>query len=432
MKIFGIGLSKTGTTSLAQALTLLGFKTQDNPGLSQYSPGGLSSIDAALLEEFDALTDTPIPSFYRELDAKFRDAKFILTLRERQGWLNSCKKQFTQKLADKQNEAHNKLFLDLYGCTVFDEAKFAAGYDRFVLSVQDHFKDRPGKLLTLNVTGGDGWEQLCPFLDRSIPDAPFPKANVTRIRWTKVDELVAAAKEAGEALTRTHTLLLADRAPVRGGSRLSALGDWFVRTYLELRGGREHAVEQAARAANQILVSRLTRLNPDIPIISRLSPAPAHLERGKWNHFWLIDPLDGADGFATSAGDFSVNIALIEDQKPIYGVVHAPVSGTTYFATAGKPAFKATATGAPMELDGTQSGPVLAPGPEPASKALTICLIAEGAAQINLMLADTMEWHSAAAHVVAGACGKHIRPCREQDELKYNKPSLAQDCIAIA
>lgn len=432
MKIFGIGLSKTGTTSLAQALTLLSFKTRDNPGLSHYVPGELTSIDMALLEEFDALTDTPIPSFYRELDAKFPDAKFILTLRERQGWLNSCKKQFTQKLADKQNDAHNKLFLDLYGCTVFDEAKFAAGYDRFVQGVQDHFKDRPGKLLALNVTGGDGWEQLCPFLDRPIPDTPFPKANVTRIRWTKVDDLVAAAREAGEALARTHILLLADRPPDRHGSGLGAVSDWFARTYLALRGGREHAVVNAARAAHEILVNRLTRLNPDIPIVSRLAPAPAHHERGKWNHFWLIDPLDGADGFAAKGGDFSVNIALIEDQKPIYGVVHAPVSGTTYYATAGKQAFKAMAAGAPVELSGTQSGPALASASEPASKALTICLIAEGLIDLNPMLADTMEWHSAAAHAVASACGRHIRPCREQNELKYNKPSLAQDCIAIA
>ena len=432
MKIFGIGLSKTGTTSLAQALNMLGFKTRDYPGLVHYSPGDLSSIDATLIEEFDALTDTPIPSFYRELDARFPDAKFIMTLREKAGWLISCKKQFTQKLANKQNDAHSRLFMDLYGCTVFDEEKFAAGYDRFVQGVYDHFKDRPGKLLTLNVTGGDGWEQLCPFLDRPIPDAPFPKANVTRIRWTKVDDLVAIARAAGDALARAHFLMEGGKLKDSERSGLKALWDWFAKFYMDLRGGRAYAMNGAVQAANDILVSRLSRLNPDIPIISRLSDVPAYQERGKWNHFWLIDPLDGANDFATDSGKFSVNIALIEDRKPIYGVVHDPVSDTTYYATAGKQAFKATGTGNSVGLGGTKARPPAAPSPVPASKALTICLMAEGAHKITPTLADTMEWQSAAAHVIAGACGRQLRPCQIQDELKYNKPSLAQDCITMA
>lgn len=420
MKIFGIGLSKTGTTSLAQALTLLGFNTRDYPGLSHYAPGDLSSIDPAMLEEFDALTDTPIPSFYRELDARYPDARFILTLRERQGWLNSCKKQFTQKLADKQNEAHSQLFMDLYGCTVFDEAKFAAGYDRFVEGVLEHFRDRPGKLLTLNVTGGDGWEKLCPFLGHSIPDVPFPKANVTRIRWTKVDDLVAAAREAGQALARAHALMLDNRGA-------GSFGDWLARTYLNLRGGRTYARERATRAAHDTLVQRLARLNPDIPIISRLTPTPDHRERGKWNHFWLIDPLDGETGFAMPNAGFTVNVALIEDQKPIYGVVHAPVTGICYFASTGKQAFRVRGDEAPVTL-----GDAPTPAAElPASQALRLCMMAEGSTPADTQITNTMEWHSAAAQVVVSALGKQLRPCLGQGDLKYNKPSLAQDCIVL-
>jgi hypothetical protein len=425
MKIFGIGLSKTGTTSLAQALTLLGFKTRDYPGLTHYAPGDLSSIAPVLLEEHDALTDTPIPSFYRELDARYPDARFILTLRERQGWLNSCKKQFTQKLAEKQNEAHNRLFMDLYDCTVFDEEKFAAGYDRFVQGVLDHFRDRPGKLLTLNVTGGDGWEQLCPFLDRPIPDVPFPKANVTRIRWTKVEDLVAIVREAGQELARAHALLAGDGAADAPASGLRRLGDRLARGYLNLRGGRTHALDQAGRATHTFLVQRLTRLNPDIPVISRLAPVPPHQERGKWNHFWLVDPLDGEAGFAVPEGGFTVNIALIEDGKPLYGVVHAPDADLTYYATAGKQAYLARGDGTPQALTG--DAPPAGPPTDPPSLALRLCLLARGQS-----LADTQEWHTAAAQVVVGALGWRLHSCGSQDDLKYNKPDLAQDCITLS
>lgn len=429
MKIFGIGLSKTGTTSLAQALTILGYKTKDYPGLSHYSPGDLSSINAGLLEEFDALTDTPIPSFYRELDVRFPDAKFILTIRDAEGWLKSCKKQFTQKLAEKQNEAHNRLFMDLYGCTVFDEAEFLAGYQKFVQSVRDHFKDRPGKLLMMDVVAGDGWEKLCPFLDQPVPETPFPKANVTRIRWMKIDDLVEAAKAAGIPLAKAHRLMLA------GGNRDTAAAgstswlDWLHRAYLDLRGGKGYAMARAAQAAHAILVQRLSKLNPDIPIVSRLSAIPPQQERGKWNHFWLIDPLDGSEGFATNGGDFSVNIALIEDQKPIYGVVHAPLSETTYHAVAGKGGFKTVQGGQPTGMgDSAQPG---ARGATPASTALRLCMAAEGAPGIEPTIGKSMEWQSAAAQAVTLACGKQVLDCDGENDLRYNKAGLQNRCIRV-
>lgn len=325
----------------------------------------------------------------------------------------------------KQNEAHNRLFMDLYDCTVFDEEKLSAGYDRFVQGVMDHFRDRPGKLLTLNVAGGHGWERLCPFLDRPIPDVPFPKANVTRIRWTKVDDLVAIAREAGQELARVHTLLSDGRAPHSRASGLNSFADRLARGYLRLRGGRTRALAQASRAAHACLVQRLTRLNPDIPVISRLAPVPPHLERGKWNHFWLVDPLDGEAGFAVPEGGFTVNIALIEDGKPLYGVVHAPDADLTYYATAGKQAYLTRGGGTPQELLG--DAPPAGPPTDPPSRALRLCLMTRGQS-----LADTQEWHTAAAQVVASAFGRRLRACGEEGDLRYNKPSLAQDCVTLS
>ncbi len=430
MKIFGIGLSKTGTTSLAKGLEVLGFKTKDYPGVTRYLHGDLASIDADLLDKYDALTDTPVPSFYRQLDERFPDAKFILTVRDKEGWLRSCKKQFTKKLAEKQNDAQKQVFLDLYGSIVYDEEMFSNGYDKFVAGVQTYFEDRPGKLLIMDVVGGDEWEKLCPFLGKAVPDIPFPKANVTQIRWIKVDELVAIARDAGGPVARIHRAMTGGNPEVEGAA-ISQLRARLDSVYLRARGGLPFALERATRQACAILVKRLSSLNKDIPIVSRLGPVPSYQERSKWNHFWLVDPLDGAEGFATTAGAFSINIALIEDQKPIYGVVYDPVSETIYYGVAGKGAFKATGEAAPREMVGGAVSTLPPPKVMPFSNALRICLLAEGVTDITPDVRDTMEWHSAAAQPIAASAGKLLRACSTGLEFTYNKPDLAQGCITV-
>ena len=168
-KIFGIGLSKTGTTSLANALQVLGYKTKDNMGVVTYATGDLSSVDLHVVDANDALTDTPIPSFYRELDTGYPGSKFILSVRDAEGWLKSCKKQFTQRFAEVQTDAHKRLFIDLYGTDVFDDSRFASGYARFVDGVREYFKDRPHDLLIINIVADEGWEKLCPFCSDPCP-----------------------------------------------------------------------------------------------------------------------------------------------------------------------------------------------------------------------------------------------------------------------
>ena len=128
IKIFGIGLSKTGTTSLARALEILGYKTRDYIGVTKYIAGDLSSVDLQEIDANDAFTDTPIPSFYKQLDEKYPNSKFILTTRNMDDWLRSCKKQFTKRMVERQTEATNQLHTDLYGCFEFDPDKYANGY----------------------------------------------------------------------------------------------------------------------------------------------------------------------------------------------------------------------------------------------------------------------------------------------------------------
>lgn len=425
MKIFGIGLSKTGTTSLAHALEILGYKTRDYPGIEHYSAGDLTSIDAGMLETHDALTDTPIPSFYRELDARYPDAKFILTIRDAEGWLKSCKKQFTEKLAARQNEAHNQLFMDLYGCTVFDEQKFLAGYEKYVSGVLAHFRNRPQDLLVINVVAGEGWEKLCPFLGKPIPEIPFPKANVTQITWMNIDDIVAVAKRAGRITLRVH----------QQRQKCGTIGKILYR----LRGGDAGALQRVSHEAHEAIVDGLKKLNAQTAVLSRESGAIPYSERAHWNHLWLVDPLDGADAFLGKDGGFTVNIALIQDGAPIYGVVYAPVTDTVYYARIGKGAFKLEGDQAPRQLNA-----LAAPGkksevahehkkhsPMFGSRALAMCRVAEGQLDSCTIEGPSQEWETAAAHLIATNAGKRVQDCKSGQGLKYNTERLMRECVIV-
>ena len=429
-KIFGIGLSKTGTSSLAQALQILGYKTLDNMGASRYVAGDLSSLDLPTVEAHEALTDTPIPSFYRELDVRFPRSKFILTVRDREGWLKSCMKQFSPRFAEGQSEPNKRLFEDLYGTNVFDESKFSGGYEQFVAGVLEYFKDRPQDLLVLNVAAGEGWEKLCPFLRRPVPEVPFPKANVTQIRWMKMEDLVAVAEEAGRALLQWYEGEIApevQRDHVDAPSVVRRLLGRAMRAVL----GRD-AAETARKAAHRAVAAGLQKLNPEIPILSPVeSPAP-YAERKRWNHLWLVDPLDGSDDFAKGHSGFAVNIALIEDGRPVYGVVHAPAQGVTYCGRSGKGAFKRTLDGQSLRLvPGAATGDVpLRPPADPGASegtatALAICALLESGAMSARGFGAAMEWKVAAAHSVLSAAGLCARDSVSKKELRYNQETLS-------
>jgi 3'-phosphoadenosine 5'-phosphosulfate (PAPS) 3'-phosphatase len=436
-KIFGIGLSKTGTTSLANALQILGYKTKDNIGVVKYAAGDLSSMDLNVVDAHDAVTDTPIPSFYRELDATYPGSKFILTVRDSKGWSTSCRKQFTRPHTERQNEAHRRLFSDLYGTDVFEEEGFASGYRRFVDGVRDYFKGRPQDLLVLDVSGGEGWEKLCAFLNRPVPDIPFPKANVTQIRWMSIDDVVAVAKQGGVELMRRFN----------GRRGLGAQGDAehspahtarsvFNAALQALRVG--DSVEVAVKKGHKVIAAGLTKLNSRIPVVSRASDLVPYQARRQWNHCWLVDPLDGEAAFARGSEDFSVNIALIEDGQPICGVVHVPATDTTYYGQAGKGAYRCTRGQQPIPLAQTQgpwqraqTNPTTRPD-EGSSRALAMCMLAEGKRSTESILEPAMEWRTAAADAILRSVGLCICDAASGRELVYNNQDLANGAIKIA
>ena len=438
-KVFGIGLSKTGTSSLAQALQRLGFKTKDCMGATRYVAGDLSSIDMETVLAHDALTDTPIPSFYRQLDARFPGSKFILTVRDREGWLKSCRKQFSERFGATQNEAHKRIFEDLYGTNVFDEPRFVGGYERFVSGVLDYFKDRPQDLLVMDIAAGDGWEELCPFLGRAVPDTPFPKANVTQIRWMNIDDLVAIAEAAGLELLRRYKGEVEPAGRDMGGGRSEAVIGILDRA-MQAALGRD-AAEAAARSAQKTIAAGLKKLVPDIPVLSPLDALPDDGERKHWNHLWLVNPLHGRGAFAAGDGNFSVDVALIEDGRPICGVVHAPAKGITYLGRTGKGAFRRIVGGETVALCHARGADVAPTSSHPGSSvghavgngsvALALCAVLENRAGEVLGHGPARECDVAAADAVLRAVGLCVHAGAAGPELTYDTAGLMTTELAV-
>ena len=169
MKIFGIGLSRTGTMSLHHALIILGYR-------SHFVFDGEEDISMELSKKFDAFTHTPLASVYKELDQRFPNSKFILTVRkDRENWLNSCEQQ--GKLVVKKSAALKKVLQRTYGTETFDLEKYSSAYDQHLKDVIQYFAHRENDLLILDICGGEGFEKLCPFLGKSITMQPFPQKN---------------------------------------------------------------------------------------------------------------------------------------------------------------------------------------------------------------------------------------------------------------
>jgi len=166
MKIFGVGLSKTGTVSLTKALVRLGYRAK------HYPPIGTIVSEAG---RYDALTDSPVLVFLEALDRLYPQAKFILTVREEAAWLESCQRHWAGR---KPRTADWELVRRaVYGIEGFDEAIFRRVRQEHTERVQRYFEGRPDDLLIFNICGGEGYETLCPFLGLPILGEPFPHEN---------------------------------------------------------------------------------------------------------------------------------------------------------------------------------------------------------------------------------------------------------------
>jgi hypothetical protein len=182
MKVFGIGLSRTGTKSLTMALNQLNFKVIHYPSdqtiLNELESG---NYNFSVLKEFDGITDITVAPYYAQLDQLFPDSKFILTVRDKDSWLRSIEAHWSGKPVLEtapDNEAKMKLRrllrLAVYGTYVFNKERLSYVYDLHYKNVIEYFKDRPDSLLVINICGGESWNKLCPFLNLPLLNEPFP------------------------------------------------------------------------------------------------------------------------------------------------------------------------------------------------------------------------------------------------------------------
>lgn len=460
-KVFGLGLSKTGTTSLARALDILGYRTRDYLGVTRYIAGDLASISLEEINTNDAFTDTPIPSFYKQLDKQYPGSKFILTTRDMDGWLKSCKKQFTERIVARQNEATSQLHTDLYGCFAFNQEKYASGYTRHVNSVLDYFKNRPGDLLVVDICGGqENWVKLCTFLEQPVPDVPFPVTNVSSIQWMNILNIVSLAKQAGEKINNIyekdprHQLTNPGKSPFNGLQAALSRITSMLRSPQHQEGAR---LGQASRTSCRIIVEGLKKMNPSIPVITPENKDTPFSARMNWGYVWLVDPLNGSEAFINHDGNFTVNIALIESGRPVWGVIYNPLSDTVYYAKGASGSYKIVGDREPEELVPVEAAnntndandTVILSGecdiPEDIRKRMAawnsnykvkrtdsptaLCLLAERKTALHINMEPTMEWQTAAADAIARSSGKRVYGFTSGEALTYNKENLSNERI---
>ena len=201
----------------------------------------------------------------------------------------------------------------------------------------------------------------------------------------------------------------------------------------------------ADKAAHFVIVNSLQVLDPWLPVLSEESAEEEIVDRKTWSDFWVVDPLDGSKEFIKETGQFTVNIARVQGDEPVLGVVYVPVTGEFYYATREGGAFAVRADGSTEEIMVQPAGPAglrnvackehagprvealldRLEGAECVSmgSSLKFCLVAEGKADFYPRLVPTMEWDTAAAQCVLEAAGGYLVDLAGR-RLSYNKDDL--------
>ena len=233
-----------------------------------------------------------------------------------------------------------------------------------------------------------------------------------------VTEIVAIAREAGRAIL-----------------------DVYERDFAVAEKGDRSPLTEADLASHHVIRQRLERLTPDIPVLSEESAEVPFAERARWQRYWLVDPLDGTKEFVKRNGEFTVNVALIQGQAPVMGVVHVPVTGVTYFGEHHHGAFRQEGDSPPRPIHVTATlgdTPRVVGSRSHAGEglqrflanlgdyelvsmgsSLKLCLVAEGKADVYPRLGPTSEWDTAAAQAVVEAAGGRVTDT-QMTILRYN------------
>ena len=224
-------------------------------------------------------------------------------------------------------------------------------------------------------------------------------------------------------------------------------------------------VTLADRAAHACILKYLD--STKLPILSEEGKGIPFEDRKKWNPFWLVDPLDGTKEFIKKNGEFTVNIALIQDGNPVLGVIWVPVKSILYFGEQALGAYKiSNLTKLPTQIEDFTKDENKLPIEElkdefvvvasrshlsdetsdfienlkkkhnkvtttSMGSSLKLCLVAEGKANIYPRFAPTMEWDTAAGQAIVQASGKIVKDYKTRAPLRYNKKSLLNNWFIV-
>ncbi|MEN1957454.1 3'(2'),5'-bisphosphate nucleotidase CysQ [Luteimonas changyuni] len=243
--------------------------------------------------------------------------------------------------------------------------------------------------------------------------------------------VIAIAREAGAAIMAVYG------------------GDVAVRAKAD-----DSPVTAADLAAHRCILDGLSRLTPDIPVLSEESAHTVPLQlRRSWSRFWLVDPLDGTREFLKGNGEFTVNIALVDDGVPVFGVIQAPVTGAVWHGAPGQGACRrdggverAIATRRPAtaplrvaasrsHLDARTAAMLGRIGRHESiglGSSLKFCLLAEGGMDAYPRLGPTSEWDTAAGQAILEAAGGCVLDLRGRP-FRYNQRDtvLNGDFVAL-
>ena len=250
--------------------------------------------------------------------------------------------------------------------------------------------------------------------------------------------LVSVIKEAGDAILKVYE------------------SDFEVENKAD-----ESPLTQADLAAHEVIMKGLTELDPNIPIISEESVPPGYDVRRSWSRYWLVDPLDGTKEFVNRNGEFTVNIALIENHAPAWGIVGVPVQEKIYIGDVTEGHAKLLEADGAREIRGRDmdrdtaelvvvasrshggerleqyldelEGKMNSMSRTPVGSSLKLCVLAAGEADCYPRLGPTSEWDIGAAHAVLHAAGGEVYQF-DQSPLDYNAKEsfLNPEFVAVA
>lgn len=240
-----------------------------------------------------------------------------------------------------------------------------------------------------------------------------------------------------------YTNLLSDVIRIADAASVKVMNIYNTDFKVEYKADQS-PITVADIAAHKLIMAELLELTPDIPVLSEEAANIPWLERQQWQRFWLVDPVDGTRDFTQRTGEFTVNIALIEQGEPVLGVVTAPALKEAFWGVKGEGAYKRDNTGKVREIyvsEPQQITRIVASKNHlndetnafiekvgnhqllQAGSSLKFCRIAEGAADVYPRLGPTSEWDTGAAQAVLVAAGGRVEKL-DGTPLEYGKEDV--------